>query len=1188
MAPPALPGSPPAVNNACDLSPIHLATFKQLPPFDKLPPAQQADSQVKMFYGMVQATFAIDQSFGDNNESLSSIEVDQFIKANPQDNPEFTTCNFMGQIRSFLTDFPKLKAALDKGPDTTPIPLAGLKSLPELEKFPILNEEDFKDSNVVQSKLSASALSEPFKKLFSERSDILFAYFLAQAYLASDLDKNGELSLKDLQTLLAQKGQTGIDATLMLSQARETIAQASELGFQIRGQEKLPQDPNAFDLSTFFGLAQVAAELILADPTLSAILDIVAPIAADGKRNPVPEISDGYLSVEKLEKLIKKNPSITLDAKSAFEHLQSLESALSLPYSLWPSDLQNLLESAGEDTKDKISLVQNLSEDYRKTDFVIRMLEQLSASQYEQQKLDHAGTEGSFLSGLSYVITGGHWSWNKHFQEEKPQLEKEGRDAAISTLKEVLKKNKFEKIEEAIGYMAANGKFAEVTLLKGECELDQWVEISKETKDVDRNQKIREMATYFREGRYKFWEFPILPLPRLGKGGFFERASSLSNWTFKSPELIETLALDNYLAGKTPNLFDLKNNPGIEDLAAQLNEADRKTLQDLFNKLQKGQDVEVEKIPGFLVSTSLTPEGQEEILVQTRASLTILENTRLLQNSDLQAQFKALPDAQAKEAESILKGVAGLNIPKEAALQHFKESNYPSKFYDEAEKVFKKMGTQTMKAPASRLEVLFREARFPNEARVREIFNLAQPSALDKAEFSAAVKASKLSASNQANLLAAFLIQPNNQIAEAAQDEFFAILGYPTKDPASGEWDRTKTGSLHTAIKSTAAKGIFGVGLYTAPTAVGGGFGWALGKLPIIARVLGTRSPVIGATVFGAIGAAWTLSPYGEGLRDYAHQGLSFPYFKWSDFAVMDAGREAAGLYIDFNVGLQGMEAVVGGFKALGALELGTRFANAVRLPAGWGASAGRTKNFFSNLGARLMGKTQSEIAEEALKKAGLEGVPWAADVQGLSTAERVWAKAQYETLQAEATKAREFFAATHADAAELIQLQEQLASSTLSAAERTALEARLSATAQRLPEAMKTRLIEINVKVRSFEVLGKVGPLPQFSGRILRQAMKWKSEGEALIKEGEREAGEALLKRAEILVQNGAVQYVNLPRMAMQNTRLGKAMIWSFFAENIDNFTRPPTPLAPDFPEDINVGILIPPRLDPPPAPKK
>src|SRR4030095_8637825 len=127
----------------------------------------------------------------------------------------------------------------------------------------------------------------------------------------------------------------------------------------------------------------------------------------------------------------------------------------------------------------------------------------------------------------------------------------------------------------------------------------------------------------------------------------------------------------------------------------------------------------------------------------------------------------------------------------------------------------------------------FQEAQLgDNEKRVREIFAKLSPSDPEKAEFKKLVEGSKLSKENQQILNFAFDHQAENRIADAAHKEFYQILGNPTKDTMSGQFDPKSVGNLHNSIRTTVDRGV-GLGIMATPTLVGGGIGYSLSKAPM-------------------------------------------------------------------------------------------------------------------------------------------------------------------------------------------------------------------------------------------------------------------------------------------------------------------------------------------------------------------
>src|SRR4029434_8756123 len=155
------------------------------------------------------------------------------------------------------------------------------------------------------------------------------------------------------------------------------------------------------------------------------------------------------------------------------------------------------------------------------------------------------------------------------------------------------------------------------------------------------------------------------------------------------------------------------------------------------------------------------------------------------------------------------------------------------------------------------MNTLFQEAQLgANEARARQLFNTISPSDDEKKECKTLVEGSSLSNDNRQLLNFAFDHQAENRIATAAHQEFFQILGNPTKDPMdpSGKaFDPKSVGNLHNSIRTTVDRGV-GLGIMATPTLVGGGIGYSLSEAPMHFDALRKKVPL--PLVIGGAGAA--------------------------------------------------------------------------------------------------------------------------------------------------------------------------------------------------------------------------------------------------------------------------------------------------------------------------------------------
>ncbi len=240
------------------------------------------------------------------------------------------------------------------------------------------------------------------------------------------------------------------------------------------------------------------------------------------------------------------------------------------------------------------------------------------------------------------------------------------------------------------------------------------------------------------------------------------------------------------------------------------------------------------------------------------------------------------------------------------------------------------------------------------------------------------------------------------------------------------------------------------------------------------------------------------------------------------------------------------------------------------------------------------MGKTESQIAAETLQEMSVANAtkPWAADVEGLQTAERVWAKDQYGkamkrvkqnidlawgNAQGEvnaAAKTLEPGATAPVNPIQkLSDMHELLMDPALPPAQRSLLQtqfgAELNAVAPQINPNLLKGILEESQKAQSLEALGKVGEFPQFSSSILKRAQKW-------MENGAKPGAEELIDQANRFLHQGAIQYIQLPKMGLENQSMAQFMLWMIFHEKTDEIMRPKTLITPDYPSAIAPGVII------------
>jgi|GEM_PF-5479739 len=885
-------------------------------------------------------------------------------------------------------------------------------------------------------------------------------------------DGNGILTLPELDRYLAKnplKDPDGkaVDACRLLNEAGQFAAWVPQFKSKLQQiSEGIKEDPTRLDLRPLFGLAALAPKFVEAEPTLKALMDAIGKKNAKGEVELVSEARDGFLTLEEFKKLpaakTLKEKRGAGSEEAFLAKVREVFDTLRHPIYLWPKELKAKIKAAGENEFQKLSSLQKLSEPHRRSELVVGLLESFSRSKFEQEKIRHGGPAGnSYLAkAAGYLFF--RRPWNKHFQELNPKEMREERDQAIEVLKKTMRERSFSQVKDAVAYLKANGQSNSIVTLEEKCDLGHFTSIAEIGSDLERSKAVERAARKYRLGKIEsFWNWEIFPYPRLGRGGFFERASTLKNWTWlKTPELPQALSLLNFLATKTPNALRLFQEAGTPVLLNQLSPEDQRTYQLAFQAAVKAQGVDIAKVKAFLSKTSLSPEGQETLLSHLKREEAAGENHKIAREvfelpfvKKLKSPERPKPKGPLARKEKIKLQEENKNLKRHQKLQSLFGSamagaEKPEKFEQElghlgfsksetktlkdrlkkirrvsiqgpnflfeeplfgnqghrAKGLFLKKGrsvqeTEEMKGMIAKsrlseldriiltltqepvgIETLLREGRFgSHEDRLRKFLNLDRASDSDTSAVLNLISQGALTEGNRELLRFAVRHGLETRIARQAQEEFMAILGSPSKNPLSGDFDPKSVGNLHNALHNTVTRGV-GIGLVAAPTLAGGGVGFTLAKaaphwaglgglaigaglgfispetggtrrklsyalagagiggafsygLSHVARLKGL-SPWWGAGILSLVGAGATLSPWGKNLRQMGGEIVTSPYRSWSDFSISHLPEEALGLYGDFALGVKGMEGILDGVKLIGALELGQRTGRA------FGASA--------------------------------------------------------------------------------------------------------------------------------------------------------------------------------------------------------------------------------------------------------
>ncbi|MFO1518252.1 MAG: hypothetical protein U1F57_01095 [bacterium] len=1211
-----------------DSSSVSLQPFSILPKVQDIPDAARQDPNIQGLYASAAAFNKIDQEYGNKDGNLDAGEVDKFLAAKPIQDPtgkNITSCDLLKQARMMA--------------DLSEIDLATIYALPDLKKFIALPE--FGDMTQLAKSLNTSDISPELKNLLLNDPRALTLYITARNYSRLDIDKNGKLSISDVNYYLQMNKMNGNDPRMnplfILGQARDFVPQMSVMGLQLRKALNLKSDPNAISVPWLISLYEKAPAFVEGEPRLNALLQVIA------KKDPAtnqfsinPEAMDMEISrdeFKKYPKLAELKAQLKVDSDDAlFTMIKDLEDQMSSPVYLWPADLKDKLQSSGKQAYQAIGQSSIVNADQAHAELALNFLEMTSWGKKEQEKIDHDGPGGKFLGifvkagtwiGEQVGITKKSFTYNEYWQNIRPDDHKAERDGAIEALKRTLRDRHLDKIEDAVAYMEKNGDGDRVKVLKDQCDLDRWLKIANIDDDYQRAKEIRSAAVDYRRGDYKFWEFPIIPMPRLGSGGFLERASKWDNWTIKSPELPVTLSLDNFLAVNTPNNWNLLNKQGtIEESIArsiiftQMSDEDRKAFDAIVAKAPLGTLQDTKEGETLLAKTSLTPKSQEILKNYLTALVSLSKNSAVIKKvMDMDFVKELMKDKEKnkdklQKIDLVFSTVAGGAQKADKVESELDSIGLSSSDADALKKALKEIVPQKDLQEGPGIDTLFREAQLGDkEARARELFNKSTQTDAEKAEFKEMINKSKLSEDNKSLLIVSYDQQPPSlEIAMPAQDEALAIMGFPKIDPMTGKYDPKSVGSLHNSMRTTVDKGV-GLAMLLGPTAAGAGIGvtlskvkdprWALGggivvgggvgylvsdhqdsKTTLKNMLLGAGigggsawalnrltkgNPFLGGTIMGLAGTAFTISPLGVDWRNKSFEIMATPYRPWSDFSVANTMTEGIGLYMDWYAGCKMMDGVIGGLRFLGSLELGTRLAAALKIPPM--AISGGLKKAGDYAKEKVFGKTPQMLVTETAEaaKAGGKEIPFTSP----------WAEQQHAKILEQMAPKEAFLGEEKVTA-----LKELLQSTDPE---------KFAEGYAKLTPAEQT-YVNMSQMARAYEKLGKANSYSFFSGRVLLQAQKLLKEGEALIAEGGDAVakGEAMQAKANWLIQAGAQELDNLAKMAMANKTMNKLLLAGMGADKMDSKLKPNGPGGADSKDSLVPPIKTNFNGNPRPVPKK
>jgi hypothetical protein len=1272
MTPPIVPQGTDSAS-CTDLTPVDLTPFKDFPDLKNIPAANLVYPELRANLKTANLYLNIDdkkKGLGNGNGLLEKDELDQFIANNRKIfGPETTACMLLQEARLLAAQAPQIKIKLGQAPDLTPVELAPLKALPYLDEFvklpKVINSMD-----EFKALLAKTSIPKELQEAIVQSEKIQTAYISARMLVESDVDpKDGKLSVEDLKKLFEQNPDASQasknDPALILAQARIQIPVLALQGKQIQAALRLPSDPQTIDVNLVKGYVELAPKFFDADPDLKYLLEVIGNKNEKGQIVLVPDATDGYFTLEEFKKNNVVQSKVMGGAGSAEAQFAKIKAVLGLleqPLYLWPNDLQEKLKNSGEDAYKNISSLQQLTLDQSRAELVLQFVQQTSDGKFEQNKVDHAGPAGnSYMAKLvGYIVFGE--PWNKHFQETRPQASKEERDAAIETLRKTMReRSQLNKVEDALTYLENNGNEKEAKILKEDCDIERWIKTANINEDVERYKALAKLSGDYRKGHWPgFWDFNLIPTPRLGSGGWWDRAVHLDNWSWgKESDAIVSLGIDNYLGTEIPNTYRADHEGRSLMLVGQLSEADRKSFGEMMEKAAKGELSDTKTAETLLEKATLTKEGREDLLSRLRLAIQGGENVKLYKEVSALPFLKDLKqeDEKLQKLNTIFSSVTGGAVKAQAIEGQLEMLE------------FSKEDTQTLQTYLRRVQVLlplpedkgidtlFHEAQLGDqEARARELFQKENPTDPEKVEFKSILAKGKLSDENRQVLEFGFDHQLENRIAEAAKNEFMDILGYPQKgmilkdDKMTQDWDPKSVGNLHNSIRTTVDRGV-GLGMILAPTAAGGGIGYSLAKSDprwglfggaVIGGGIGFTASddnkvrnaffgagVGGATAYGfsrlfkvknlnpwwgaaavaALGTMFTISPYGENLRNMGWEIMKTPYRPWSDFSVADMPAEGLGIYVDFAVGTKAMTGVMDGVRLFGALEMGSRI---LALPGVSRISPWllRRKLTTSLMGAGLGGLSGYDLSSKKDGATIFRDVSMGA-VGGFSFTYGMLTNKLWTVTGAGAIGGGTFMYMNtdHKDVPKTIRntvlgalavggmvfflgkglkvsmekptgLDAEIMRKTtpLTVEEVQALQAQgklkwlspwaeqqYKQTLQQIEagEAMNMsaeRLEAMKRLAASYAKVGMEGAFPRYSSRILSYAMK---HAEAETAEG--------LEQSQKTIMQGAADLQMMEKGTLTNDKLAKVMLIGAFADKVDGKVKPGTPLIPKFNENFN-----------------
>jgi hypothetical protein len=563
---------------------------------------------------------------------------------------------------------------------------------------------------------------------------------------------------------------------------------------------------------------------------------------------------------------------------------------------------------------------QGPTSNWSRADLIFHFLDQTSQHRFEQEKIDHAGPAGDSYIGqlVGWILF--KEPWNKHFQETRPEQHKKERGQAIESLKKTMQEHpELQKVEEALSYCDEKTK----GVLKKDLDIDRWTHVANAKTDLDRFRALDKLSDDYRAGKLPgFWDLNLVPCPRLGSGGWWDRAKHLKNWSWgKSPDLLLALAIDNYLGTEIPNTDRSDQEGRSLILVGQLSEADRKSFGEMMEKAAKGELSDMKAAETLLGKATLTKEGREDLLSRLRLAMKGGENVKLFK------EVSALPflavlnpeDEKLKIINEVFGAVASGTLKAEAIETQLDLLEFSKEDTKGLQSYLRRVQVITPLSEDKGIDNLFHEAQLSDqEVRAREIFGKTNPTDAEKTEFKSILAKGKLLDENRQVLEFAFDHQEETRISQAAQKEFWDILGSPKKriNPSTGkeEWDPHSVGNLHNSLLVAMERGM-GMGIFAAPMLIGSGLGYTISRLLNIKGL----TPRWAAMAGGALGALFTLSPSADNLRTAGWEITQIPYRPWSDLAVADMPSEGLGLYVDLAASAIVTQGAIGMWRSFGA-----------------------------------------------------------------------------------------------------------------------------------------------------------------------------------------------------------------------------------------------------------------------------